>query len=84
MLLHHQREFFFLVGVIELFPNRKDSFANPFPITNPPDARIDYGKEIEFHNTRIVDANRSKSRCDLDSLEASERSLGYSNTTFSL
>jgi endonuclease/exonuclease/phosphatase family metal-dependent hydrolase len=55
--------------LIELFPNGKDSFAQPFPITNPPDARIDYivyyGNEFEFHNTQIVNSNS-------DSLEASD------------
>jgi endonuclease/exonuclease/phosphatase family metal-dependent hydrolase len=55
--------------LLELFPNGKDSFAQPFPITNPPDARIDYivyyGNEFEFHNTQIVNSNS-------DSLEASD------------
>jgi endonuclease/exonuclease/phosphatase family metal-dependent hydrolase len=55
--------------LMELFPNGKDSFAQPFPITNPPDARIDYivyyGNEFEFHNTQIVNSNSN-------SLEASD------------
>lgn len=71
--------------LMELFPDGKDSFAHPFPITNPPDARIDYivyyGKEFEFHNTQIVDANRYKSRSDLDSLEASDH-LGIRTQLF--
>jgi len=71
--------------LIELFPNGKDSFTHPFPITNPPDARIDYivyyGKEFEFHNTQIVDANRYKSHSDLYSLEASDH-LGIQTQLF--
>jgi endonuclease/exonuclease/phosphatase family metal-dependent hydrolase len=55
--------------LMELFPDGKDSFAPPFPITNPPDARIDYivyyGRDFEFDNTLIVNANS-------DSLEVSD------------
>jgi endonuclease/exonuclease/phosphatase family metal-dependent hydrolase len=50
--------------LMELFPDGKDSFAPPFPITNPPDARIDYivyyGKEFEFDNTLIVTPTEKK------------------------
>jgi endonuclease/exonuclease/phosphatase family metal-dependent hydrolase len=66
--------------LMELFPDGKDSFAPPFPITNPPDARIDYivyyGKDFEFDNTRIVNANS-------DSLEASDH-LGIKTQLFTI
>jgi endonuclease/exonuclease/phosphatase family metal-dependent hydrolase len=64
--------------LMELFPDGKDSFAPPFPITNPPDARIDYivyyGRDFEFDNTQIVNANS-------DSLEASDH-LGIKTRLF--
>jgi len=66
--------------LMELFPDGKDSFAPPFPITNPPDARIDYivyyGKDFEFDNTLIVNANS-------DSLEASDH-LGIKTRLFAI
>ena len=66
--------------LMELFPNGKDSFAQPFPITNPPDARIDYiiyyGQDFEFDNTQIVNANSGN-------LEASDH-LGIKTRLFTI